>query len=70
MDPGKQIYILCVDGMEWEDITVFLLTKEGAIEKSKIYPKSRLELFIPCIDSDAYTASYKYYQNGVLFENS
>jgi hypothetical protein len=69
MESGKQPYILCVDGMEWEDITLFILSKEEAIEKSKLYPKSRLELFIRCIDGDAYAPSYNYYQNGVLFEN-
>ena len=68
MDPNKQLYVLCVDGMEWEDIVIFLLTKEEAIEKSKMYPKSRLERFIRCIDGDAHCPSYNYYQNGVFHE--
>jgi len=54
--------------MEWEDIVIFLLTKEEAIEKSKMYPKSRLERFIRCIDGDAHCPSYNYYQNGVFHE--
>ena len=68
MDPLKKVYVLCCDGLNWENIIVFHLTEQEALEKSKVYPKSRLEAFTRCIDGDAYCPSYNYYQNGVLFE--
>jgi len=70
MDSSKQVYVLCADRMNVENVVVFLLTKEEAIEKSKMYPISRLQLFLRCIDPDAYTSSDEYYQNGVFFTKS
>jgi hypothetical protein len=61
------VYLLVVDGAEWEDIIVFL-SEEEAIEKSKKYPKARLELFAK--SEKGYKPTYKYYQNGVLVQNS
>jgi hypothetical protein len=62
---AKEFYVLCVDGLEWEDIVFFELTVEEAIEKSKKYPKGRLEKFI-LGDNGGYAPTYTYYQNGVL----
>jgi hypothetical protein len=64
MDHGIEIYVMCVDGMEWEDIVVFLLTEVEALEKSKLYPKARFERFRRSRDNDAYCPTYGYYQNG------
>ena len=67
MDPTKKIYVLCVDGMEWEDIVIFLLNDEEAIEKSKKYPKARLERFDVSPKNGGYIPTYKYYLNGEMF---
>jgi hypothetical protein len=56
------IYVLCVDGAEWEDIVVFLL-KEEAIEKSRQCPKTRLEIFSKS-EKGGYRPTYNYYLNG------
>jgi len=64
----EHIYLLVVDGAEWEDIVVYL-TVEEAIEKSKKYPKARLELFAKS-EKGGYKPTYNYYQNGVLVQTS
>jgi len=60
------IYLFVVDGAEWEDIVVYL-TVEEAIEKSKKYPKARLEVFANS-EKGGYKPTYNYYQNGVLVQ--
>ena len=62
----EHIYLFVVDGAEWEDIVVFL-SEEEAIEKSKKYPKARLELFAKSV-AGGYRPTYNYYQNGVLVQ--
>jgi len=64
----EHIYLLVVDGAEWEDIVVYLSVDE-AIEKSKKYPKARLELFAKS-EKGGYKPTYNYYQNGVLVQTS
>jgi hypothetical protein len=64
----EHIYLLVVDGAEWEDIVVYL-TVEEAIEKSKKYPKARLELFAKS-EKGGYKPTYNYYQNGLLVQTS
>ena len=60
----EYIYVLCVDGAEWEDIVVFLV-KEEAIEKSKQWPNTRVERFSKS-EKGGYRPTYTYYLNGVL----
>lgn len=61
------IYLLIAYGYEWEDIVVFT-TKEEAIEKSKLYSKARVEIFIKSNDG-GYIPSYNYYKNGEYIES-
>lgn len=62
------VYLLVVDGAEWEDIVVYL-TVEEAIEKSKKYPNARVELFAKS-EKGGYKPTYTYYQNGVYVKNT
>ena len=55
-------------GSEWEDIIV-LLTEEEAINQSKKYPNSRVEIFSKN-NNFGYTPTYNYYQNGLLVKQS
>jgi len=59
-----KIYLLVVDGAEWEDIVVYL-TEEEALIKSKQWPNTRLEIFTKS-DKGGYRPSYTYFLNGVL----
>ena len=59
------IYLLVVNGAEWEDIIVYLSEKE-AIDSSKMNPNSRLEIFIK--SANGYIPTYNYYKNGIYFE--
>jgi len=61
-----EVYLFVVDGGEWEDLIVFL-SKEDAIEKSKQYPNTRLEVFTQS-PKGGYRPTYKYYLNGVRVE--
>ena len=61
------LYVLCVDGMEWEDIVIFQLTDAEAMEKSLLFPRARLERFELGSKNGGFIPTYKYYQNGVLF---
>jgi hypothetical protein len=56
-----------LNGSEWEDI-VILLNVADAIETSKLYPNSRVEIFSVKNDSIGYTPTYNYYKNGIYFE--
>ena len=67
MDPTKQMYVMCVDGMEWEDIIVYILTEDEVVEMSKKWPNARLERFVPGVGG-AYAPTYRYYRNGVHHE--
>ena len=58
------IYVQAPDGAEWEDIVVYLSLEE-AIEKSKKYPKVRVELFAKS-EKGGYRPTYNYYLNGEL----
>ena len=60
----EYVYLLCVDGAEWEDIVVYV-TREEAIEKSKQCPKTRVERFIKS-EKGGYRPTYTYYLNGLL----
>lgn len=60
----ESIYLLVVDGAEWEDIIVYL-SKEEAIEKSKQWTKTRLEIFSKS-EKGGYRPTYSYYLNGEL----
>lgn len=68
------VYVL-IYGSDWED-TVIILSKEDAIETSKKYPNSRVEIFSKSKNIDkslintlGFTPTYNYYKNGeiVLF---
>ena len=60
----EYIYLLVVDGAEWEDIVVYL-TKEEAIEKSKAWPNTRVEVFSKS-EKGGYRPTYTFYLNGIL----
>lgn len=62
----ESIYVLCVDGAEWEDIVVYL-TLEEALIKSKAWPNTRLEIFTKS-EKGGYRPAYSYYLNGVLVD--
>ena len=62
----ESIYVLCVDGAEWEDIVVYL-TLEEALIKSKACPNTRLEIFTKS-EKGGYRPSYTYYLNGVFVD--
>jgi len=68
---SEYVYVF-IYGMDWED-TVIILSKEDAIETSKKYPNSRVEIFSKSknvekglINTLGYTATYNYYKNGEL----
>jgi hypothetical protein len=63
------VYLLLGEsGSEWEDMIVFL-SKEEAINQSIQYPNHRVEIFSKT-NTSGYRATYRYYKNGELFENS
>jgi hypothetical protein len=62
------IYLLCVDGAEWEDIVVYT-TLESALEKSRAWPNTRLEIFSKS-DKGGYRPTYNYYLNGLLVQTN
>lgn len=57
------VYVLI--NVELEDMIV-ILSKEQAIEASKKYPHTRVEIFRKN-ELNEYTPTYDYYKNGVLF---
>jgi hypothetical protein len=62
----ESIYVLCVDGAEWEDLVVYL-TLEEALEKSKAWPNTRLEIFAKS-EKGGYRPTYTYYLNGLFVD--
>uniref|UniRef100_A0A6C0LFF2 Uncharacterized protein n=1 Tax=viral metagenome TaxID=1070528 RepID=A0A6C0LFF2_9ZZZZ len=60
------LYVFIRNGGEWEDMVVFL-SKEKAIDYSKKYADSRVEMFMKD-EHGCYVPSYQYYKNGKLFE--
>jgi hypothetical protein len=65
------VYVL-IYGSDWEDI-VIILSKEDAIEISKKYPNSRVEIFSKSknidkslINTVGFTPTYNYYKNGEI----
>jgi len=62
----ENIYLLCVDGAEWEDIVVYL-TLEEALEKSKAWPNTRLEIFVKS-EKGGYRQTYTYYLKGAFVD--
>jgi hypothetical protein len=71
MTDNEFVYVF-IYGMDWED-SIIILSKEEAIEISKKYPNSRVEIFgksknieKDVINNFGYTATYNYYKNGEL----
>jgi len=62
------LYLLVVDGAEWEDIVVYL-TKDEALEKSKAWPNTRVEIFSKS-EKGGYRPTYSYFLNGILIDNT
>ena len=58
---------LFFDVNDWEDMIIFL-SKEDAINKSKEYPKARVEIF-SITNKLGYTPTYNFYRNGELMLN-
>jgi hypothetical protein len=68
----QQFVYVFIYGMDWED-SVIILSKDEAIEISKKYPNSRVEIFGKSkhiekglINSFGFTPTYNYYKNGEL----
>ena len=61
------VYVFTVDGAEWEDLVIYLSLEE-AIEKSKKFPKVRLDIYKKT--EDGYRPTYKYYLNGEIVDAS
>ena len=61
------VFVL-LGGIEWEDM-IILLTEEDAINHSKKYPNTRVEIFSKNNNS-GYTPTYNYYKNGELIKKS
>ena len=59
------IYVLLHNNSDWEDITIFL-SEEDAINESKKFPDSRIEIFSKK-DKSGYKPTYNYYKNGEYF---
>ena len=71
-DTNNEFVYVLIYGSDWED-SVIILSKEDAIETSKKYPNSRVEIFSKSknIDKDlintlGFTPTYNYYKNGEL----
>lgn len=62
------VYVFTVNGAEWEDLIIFV-TKEEAIEKSKKFPKVRLDIFKRSPNGGFYP-TYNYYLDGILVETN
>ena len=62
-----EIYLVCGNGFEWEDLIVFLI-KDDAIDYSKKHPNVRLEIFKMDDTCLGYKPTYVYYQNGEYIE--
>jgi len=60
----ESVYLLVVNDAEWEDIIVYL-SKEEAIEKSKQWPNTRIEIFNKS-EKGGYRPTYNFYLNGNL----
>ena len=61
------VYVLVVDGAEWEDLVVYL-TKAEAIEKSKQWPNTRVEIFAKSTKG-GFRPTYSYYLAGVYVKS-
>lgn len=59
----ETVYILVSDGLDWDDIVVYLSVEE-AIDASKKHPTNRVEIFTKT--SSGYKPTYDYYKNGGL----
>lgn len=59
------VYVLCVDGAEWEDLVVYL-TLEEAIAASKKHPTVRVEVFSRTSSQGGLKPTYNFYMNGTL----
>jgi len=71
MSDNEFVYVF-IYGSDWED-TVIILSKEDAIEISKKYPNSRVEIFSKSKNIDkslintlGFTPTYNYYKNGEI----
>ena len=60
------IYVLVPAGADLEDIVIYL-SKEEAIEKSKSWSKTAVEIFARH-ERGGYRPTYSYYLNGVYVE--
>lgn len=61
-----KLYVLLSDWKsEWEDIVILDGDSENAVEMSKKYPNSRVEIFEKNGDGN-YRPTYNYYKNGSL----
>ena len=69
MDPTKEMYMMCVDGAEWEDLEIYLFTDAEAIAFSAKSPRVRLEL-LRQKKNGGYVPTYMYYHKGIFYQGS
>jgi hypothetical protein len=62
----EKIYILTPNSGELEDIRI-IINEEEAIKLSKQYPSCTVEIFEKDDKLFGYIMSYKYFQNGILY---
>ena len=62
------VSLLVVDGAEWEEIIVYT-TLETALEKSRAWPNTRVEIFSKS-EKGGYRPTYNYYLNGSLVQTN
>ena len=63
-----ELYVVCADMQEWEDLIIFV-SKELAINYSKKHPTVRLELFTIDDTINGYIPTYFYYLDGEYIDS-
>jgi len=62
----EKLYILTPNSGELEDIRI-IINEEEAVTLSKQYPSCTVEIFEKDVKLFGYIMSYKYFQNGILY---
>ncbi len=64
----ETVYVM-INNNEWEDMVIYL-TEQEAIDTSKKYPNSRIEIFGKTTDGCGYCPTYNYYKGGELYKST
>ena len=65
----EYLYMMICDGGEWEDMLVYN-TEDEAVHASIRNPDFRIEIFARNNGRGPFSPTYRYYQNGQLYESS